>query len=314
MNTARGVGGVVEAVFPFDGDSAKGLLSLSVGERLEVVAGDTHRQGWLCCRRPGAASGAAVGYVPEAFVKIVVAVAADSVAHPAAAPPAATPPTTAPPAQARVPAPYPAPVIGSWRAVAEACSGSAEDNALEVAAGSVVQVLDASDAAWLFCRVADGHEGYVPRQATQALPTRAVRSSSVGDENSHQLAVAEGEQVHVLQTYDSGWALVAKDGHRQHGYVPSSSLAAPDADRNDADCNDAAAPVPETAEAGAFEAEEETKGEASRSSAAANIDAFRTKLLAVPPPPSSSTAPLSPPPPPSAVDHTFMHLILGKLV
>lgn len=89
------------------------------------------------------------------------------------------------------------------------------------AAGDVVSVIHGDDEypEWVWCRAADGREGWVP---IAFLERRGERGVLLRDYDATELAVRAGERLEAHEEI-GGWTR-ATNGARQSGWVPSRCL------------------------------------------------------------------------------------------
>jgi SH3-like domain-containing protein len=94
-------------------------------------------------------------------------------------------------------------------------------NPIQVKAGESVQVgrADEDYPGWLWCRAADGREGWIPSEllSSQGSPAIVLR-----DYSAKELAVRPGDEVEVEEVRH-GWALV-RNAQGDHGWIPKSHM------------------------------------------------------------------------------------------
>jgi SH3-like domain-containing protein len=94
-------------------------------------------------------------------------------------------------------------------------------NPIQVMAGESVQVgrADEDDPGWLWCRAADGREGWMP---VELLSRQASRAIVLRDYSARELAVEPGDEVE-LEEVRHGWALV-RNTRGELGWIPKSHI------------------------------------------------------------------------------------------
>jgi SH3-like domain-containing protein len=93
---------------------------------------------------------------------------------------------------------------------------------IQVRAGESVEVMrtDEDSPGWLWCRAADGREGWMPLEllSSQRSPSVVLR-----DYSAKELAVQPGDEVEI-QEIRHGWMLV-KNAQGELGWIPQSHIA-----------------------------------------------------------------------------------------
>ena len=94
-------------------------------------------------------------------------------------------------------------------------------NPIQVKAGESVEVGRADDdyPGWLWCRAADGREGWIP---IELLSSRESPAIVLREYSAKELAVQPGDEVEI-EDVRHGWALVRND-HGEIGWIPKSQL------------------------------------------------------------------------------------------
>lgn len=94
-------------------------------------------------------------------------------------------------------------------------------NAIQVKAGESVEVVreDNDYPGWVWCRAADGREGWMPIELLSSQGTLAI---ALRDYSAKELAVQAGDEVEVEEVCRD-WALV-KNIQGEIGWIPRSHL------------------------------------------------------------------------------------------
>ncbi len=94
-------------------------------------------------------------------------------------------------------------------------------NPIQVKAGERAEVgrEDEDYPGWLWCRAADGREGWVP---AELLSEERPRATALVDYSAKELAVEIGEEVEIEETRH-GWARV-RNARGELGWIPESHI------------------------------------------------------------------------------------------
>jgi uncharacterized protein YgiM (DUF1202 family) len=94
-------------------------------------------------------------------------------------------------------------------------------NPIQVKAGERVEVgrEDNDYPAWVWCRAADGREGWMP---LELLSMQASGATVLQDYSAKEVAVHPGDEVEVEEVRH-GWALV-RNTQRETGWIPRSHI------------------------------------------------------------------------------------------
>lgn len=92
---------------------------------------------------------------------------------------------------------------------------------IEVKAGESVQVGRSDDEypGWLWCRAADGCEGWMPLELLSRQEGSAI---ALQDYSAKELAVQPGDEVEIEEARH-GWVLV-RNAQRERGWIPQSHI------------------------------------------------------------------------------------------
>jgi SH3-like domain-containing protein len=92
---------------------------------------------------------------------------------------------------------------------------------IQVRAGESVQIQrpDDDDPAWLWCRAADGREGWMP---IELLSRRGALATVLRDYSAKELGVQPEDEVDVEEVRH-GWVLV-RNAQGQVGWIPQSHI------------------------------------------------------------------------------------------
>ena len=94
-------------------------------------------------------------------------------------------------------------------------------NPIQVEAGETVEVGRAADdyPGWLWCRAADGREGWTPLELLSGERPLAI---VLRDYSARELAVQPGDEVEIEEVRH-GWALV-RNAQGDRGWIPKSHI------------------------------------------------------------------------------------------
>jgi len=94
-------------------------------------------------------------------------------------------------------------------------------NPIQVEAGETVEVGRADDdyPGWLWCRAADGREGWTPLELLSGERPLAI---VLRDYSARELAVQPGDEVEIEEVRH-GWALV-RNAQGDRGWIPKSNI------------------------------------------------------------------------------------------
>jgi uncharacterized protein YgiM (DUF1202 family) len=95
-------------------------------------------------------------------------------------------------------------------------------NPIRVTAGESVEVNrpDEDDPAWVWCRAADGREGWIPLELL--AQEEGEQAIVLEDYSAEELAVQPGEEVEIEEVRH-GWTLV-RNAQGELGWIPESHL------------------------------------------------------------------------------------------
>lgn len=95
-------------------------------------------------------------------------------------------------------------------------------NPIQIQVGEIVEVhrADDDDPGWLWCRAADGREGWVP---SELLSRQESRARALCNYSAKELAVQGGDEVEI-EGVRHGWVLV-RNAQGEVGWIPQSHLS-----------------------------------------------------------------------------------------